>query len=377
MENHLFIMSGTDAVEAIGHYYEQEADLQKIIADNPHLIIRSQDEDVHNLYLIKREFDIKAPDTSFSADHLFVDDTGVPTIVEVKRSTNTQARREVVAQILDYACRASEWSVDRLRRQFNETNDGKDFRSTVDTDEFWYCVSENLKSEHLRLIFVADTIPNTLRDLILFLDRNLANIDVYGAEVKPFDGNAGEVLLTNFVCADNANKKAPSAAQQHVGKWSMDNFSEYLDKHQLSSYMPTFKEIKACADELGLVCVSGSGPLNPTYYFKLDDFEVFSIAGWNSKRAGYTLTAQFCVKEQAEYFGDLVSIDDLKKELSSIPSRQQAEQSRLLRVTPEYVYIEFSALQTEDDLSAFKSIVLSLVEKVKAKHSDSNETTEC
>lgn len=376
MENHLFIMSGEDAVEAIGHYYEQEADLQKIIADNPHLIIRSQDEDVHNLYLIKREFDIKAPDTSFSADHLFVDDTGVPTIVEVKRSSDTRIRREVVAQVLDYACRASEWSVDNLRHQFKSTNAGKDFCSAVDTDEFWYCVSENLKAEHLRLIFVADTIPDTLRDLILFLDRHLENIDVYGAEVKPFDGNAGGVLLTNFVCADKTNKKAPSAAQQHVGKWSMDNFSEYLNKHQIGNYMPTFREIKACADELGLTCVSGTGPLNPTYYFRLGDFEVFSIAGWNSKRIGYTLTAQFCVKEQEKYFDGLVSIDYLKKELSNIPSREQAMQSRLLRVSPEYVYIEFSALQAKDDLEAFKSIVRVLAERAKSVPAKTHESNE-
>jgi hypothetical protein len=32
----------------------------------------------------------------WSVDHLFVDQAGVPTIVEVKRSTDTRIRREVV-----------------------------------------------------------------------------------------------------------------------------------------------------------------------------------------------------------------------------------------------------------------------------------------
>ena len=38
-----------------------------------------------------------------SLDHLFLDQDAVPTLVEVKRSENTQIRREVVGQMLDYA----------------------------------------------------------------------------------------------------------------------------------------------------------------------------------------------------------------------------------------------------------------------------------
>jgi len=37
-----------------------------------------------------------------SLDHLFLDEAGVPTLVEVKRSSDTRARREMVAQMLDY-----------------------------------------------------------------------------------------------------------------------------------------------------------------------------------------------------------------------------------------------------------------------------------
>jgi hypothetical protein len=54
-----------------------------------------------------------------SLDHLFLNREGVPTLVEVKRSSNTQLRREVVAQMLDYAANASaQWTVDSLRTWF-------------------------------------------------------------------------------------------------------------------------------------------------------------------------------------------------------------------------------------------------------------------
>ncbi|MCO6480232.1 MAG: hypothetical protein J5I94_26570 [Phaeodactylibacter sp.] len=52
-------------------------------------------------------------------DHLFVDQDAIPTLVEVKRSTDTRIRREVVGQILDYAANAALfWPIERLIVQF-------------------------------------------------------------------------------------------------------------------------------------------------------------------------------------------------------------------------------------------------------------------
>jgi hypothetical protein len=55
--------------------------------------------------LISREQPV--PDESAGAarwaiDHLFVDQDGIPTLVEVKRSTDTRIRREIVGQMLDF-----------------------------------------------------------------------------------------------------------------------------------------------------------------------------------------------------------------------------------------------------------------------------------
>lgn len=43
----------------------------------------------------------------WSIDYLFLDQNGIPTLVEVKRSTDTRIRREVVGQMLDYASSGS------------------------------------------------------------------------------------------------------------------------------------------------------------------------------------------------------------------------------------------------------------------------------
>jgi len=39
-------------------------------------------------------------------DHLLLDQDGIPTFVECKRASDTRIRREVVAQMLDYAATA-------------------------------------------------------------------------------------------------------------------------------------------------------------------------------------------------------------------------------------------------------------------------------
>jgi hypothetical protein len=55
----------------------------------------------------------------WSVDHLFLDQDAVPTIVEVKRSTDTRIRREVVGQMLDYAANAVVyWPVEAIRAEF-------------------------------------------------------------------------------------------------------------------------------------------------------------------------------------------------------------------------------------------------------------------
>ena len=54
-----------------------------------------------------------------SLDHLFLDQDAVPTLVEVKRSSDTRIRREVVGQMLDYAANAvAYWTEASLRARF-------------------------------------------------------------------------------------------------------------------------------------------------------------------------------------------------------------------------------------------------------------------
>ena len=52
----------------------------------------------------------------FSLDLLFLDQDGILTLVEVKRSSDTRLRREVIGQILEYAANVCAfWSAEKVR----------------------------------------------------------------------------------------------------------------------------------------------------------------------------------------------------------------------------------------------------------------------
>ena len=93
--------------------YDSEAVLQEALADFPEVIagIATDDDAQRALVLVAREIGI--PTTGSSLDHLFLDDEGVPVLVEVKRASDTRIRREVVGQMLDYAANAGDCCTDR------------------------------------------------------------------------------------------------------------------------------------------------------------------------------------------------------------------------------------------------------------------------
>src|SRR5688572_918930 len=104
--------------------YEAEDLIQRLLERYPDLLAGDQIniEMPRRFLLISREVGIPgeaAGDDRWSLDHLFIDQDAVPTFVEVKRSDDTRARREVVAQMLDYAANGTEyWPVERMRELF-------------------------------------------------------------------------------------------------------------------------------------------------------------------------------------------------------------------------------------------------------------------
>ena len=152
----------------------------------------------------------------WSLDHLFVDQDAVPTLVEVKRSSDTRIRREVVGQMLDYAANGTRyWGDGALSQLFGQTcaGAGRDPAAVLeevvgqdaDAQDFWDRAERNLRGGVVRLVFVADVIPDELATVIEFLNTRMHDIEVYGVEVRRYgSGGAAECFVPRLVGATAA-----------------------------------------------------------------------------------------------------------------------------------------------------------------------------
>jgi hypothetical protein len=183
--------------------YDAEDVLQELIERHPEMLAGGESR--QSLILIRREAgvnDAEEASARWSLDHLYVDRQGIPTLVEVKRSSDTRSRREVVAQMLDYAAHArTSFNVERMADWLDEAarQRGSTGAETLlevfgieDVDGFWQDVDTNLKAERLRLVFVSDNIGPELRSIIEFLNRQMSATEVLAIEVKQYTDVEGE-----------------------------------------------------------------------------------------------------------------------------------------------------------------------------------------
>ena len=193
--------------------FTSEEDLQVLVADHPEVLDGEQVQpgDRRCWLLITRGKGISESPQSgarWAVDHLIVDQDGVPTLVEVKRGTNPEIRRTIVGQMLEYASHAvNTWTGDELRRIFEETSHGQGVDpdealdellqtgGNPDADSFWQKVATNLAARRLRLLFVADEIPDPLQRVVEFLNEQMSGIEVLAVEIKQFRNQSMQTVV--------------------------------------------------------------------------------------------------------------------------------------------------------------------------------------
>lgn len=214
MAERIYNRSKTGSLDSLDEEpFATENELQELLAEHPELLDGEQVRpgDPRRWLLINREKGIaESSDTGFrwSLDHLIVDQDAMPTLVEVKRGSNSEIRRTIVGQMLEYAANAARtWTGDELRQTFEDAakDDGFDpdeelgrllqMDGEPDVDSFWEKVATNLTATRLRLLFVADEIPDTLERIVMFLNAQMPNIEVLAVEIKRFRGESTQTLV--------------------------------------------------------------------------------------------------------------------------------------------------------------------------------------
>lgn len=222
-----------------------EATLQELIAEHPQLLSGEQinPRDPRRWILIRREQGVADTEDGkyrWALDHLLIDQDSTPTLVETKRSDNSELRRTVVGQMLDYAAFARRtWKVDDIRQAFEEADNNPDdalsdllqTEGEPDVDEFWQRVETNLRAARLRLLFVADDIPDELAQVVEFLNEQMPGIEVLAVEIKQFKGEAGETLVPRVIGRTAAIPDGVSKGSRKV--MSRDEFFAQMPSPQV------------------------------------------------------------------------------------------------------------------------------------------------
>ena len=264
----IFLINDAGELEQVPHrLFSSEELFQTLIEQHPELLVGEQiDPDTPPRWLlIQREAGIPGQDgggARWSVDHLLLDQHGRPTFVEVKRSSDTRIRREVVGQMLDYAANAVEyWPKDRIRelavaqyggpeslndrirRLVLETEDGSE---SWEPDDYWASVDRHLQQGELRLLFVADQIPTELRRIIEFLNEKMPSIEVLGVEIRQYEGQSIRALVPRVVGQTEYARQTKSAGKPKA-KFTKEGFLE-LCKPETRRFFEELLEIAGHMD---------------------------------------------------------------------------------------------------------------------------------
>lgn len=279
MTTGIFTKVGDQLVALQEAEYEAESVLQELLAKHPELLVGTTSGESTAYLLVKREASVAVGDEPSNKgwiDHVLIDAEGIPTILEVKRSTDTRIRREVVGQMMDYAANAgAEFGNGELRRLFKERcaseslDPDEQLRELLASPEsqasFWNGVDANIEAGRFRLVFVADKIPNSLARIVEFLNEQMRLTEVLAVEVQQFVDESGNhrSFVPNLIGQTTA---AQSTKQQESRNWDKSSIlavtRERCGEQDVGVATRIFEWAQAIP---GIECWYGSGKVDGSF----------------------------------------------------------------------------------------------------------------
>lgn len=266
--------------------FSREDELQRLLAEHPEILSSALGTTgtEERWLLIRRELPIGLDDederTRWSLDHLFIDGQGMPTLVEVKRSSDPRARREVVAQMLDYAAsfrghwrggRLQAWWEDSVRDAGRDVDDELDrFLETTDFEDpqaFWAEVETKVAANRFRLLFVADRLSVGLVRIIEYLNEQMQTTEVVGVEILPHLGGGNANGLVAYAPAVRGRTTAVSTTKAPSERRTREEFNELLRARHGDASVHAVDELVTTAEANGGFISIGKDARSPQLFF--------------------------------------------------------------------------------------------------------------
>ena len=345
---------------------------QALLANFPLLLSGEQIDPVtpRRWLLIRREKSVPSEDggpARWSMDHLFVDQDGIPTLVEVKRQSDTRIRREVVGQMLDYAANAVVyWPADELRTDFEATCAAKgsspeeEFRANLkldlSLDAFWQLVKTNMQAGRIRMLFVADQIPAELRRIVEFLNEQMDPAEVLALELRQYEGE-GLKTLVPVLFGQTQQAQQRKGAEQAGTEWTEEEVLHEID----SRFGPEIREVarriadwmKGSADRVWFGKGKKDGSMRASFFFGSDLFTPIRLWTYGKVEIAFP-------EMRASAFGDEAQRRDLLRRISEVEGIRFAHDA-----IDRYPSISLRALVREADLQKFLAALAWLATKIR------------
>ncbi|MCR4428658.1 MAG: hypothetical protein NUV68_04875 [Caldiserica bacterium] len=361
-----FIKEEDELIEIDEEALSYESHLQDLLYKYPNLLPGDQiDPSSPRRWLaISKEEGLPDDENSanrWSVDFLLLDQDGIPTLVECKRSKNPQLRREVVGQLLEYAANARHnWEGDKLRIKFEELCENQnenpeeklaDFLGQDnDIEKFWNDVDTNLHAGKLRLIFVADQIPEELKKIVEFLNQQMDQAEVFAVEIKQYSRDKLRILVPKVYGRKNKTIIPSGAAWDE--KSFFDKAKESLKEKDLEKLNDLYNFAKANG-----IVAWGGGAKEATFGLKMHHpgFSKNLFTFFSTGR----IDAYIGEIVKYKYFGNEVGkwlANELKKIGVEISPNKDLKRA----------YPTFNLTELDDEqISDFKKIISALLERCK------------
>ena len=330
MASGVFVLKDNALVSMASARFANEAEFQDLLARFPELLSGDQiDPSVPRKWvLVRREKAVPANENGvgrWSLDHLFLDQDGVPTLVEVKRETDTRIRREVVGQMLDYAANCVVyWPVAGLQADFETTCEAQRRSSSEALSDllgpgasegaFWLRVKTNLEAGRIRLLFVADVIPPELRRIIEFLNKQMDPAEVLGVELRQFEGQ-GLRTIVPLVVGQTLQKASPPGGPERA--WDEDLFFTDLSARRPAPEVKVARHIVDWMKSSGGKLWFGTGRQDgsvSTGFTRKDGIQLYPAILWTYGR----LEWQFKAMMGRPFFNDIEHRRELMNKLNAM-----------------------------------------------------------
>lgn len=363
MTGKIYLIKDDDELVAMKETgYEREIDFQDLLEKYPDMIPGEQIDGANPRQWLFVEREMRLPFEEegarlLSLDHFFLDQDGIPTLVEVKRSSDTRLRREVVGQMLDYASNAMAFiSMEEIREKVNtlygEIRLQDDFLGeNVDEEKFWQKVKENIEEGRIRMLFVADEIPQELKTIIEFLNVQMNKSEVLGIEIKQYQAEDEKIkTLVSRVIGQTVEAQIKKGKGPVEPLLTEEKFFEKLDQHGKNFFHELFK----FKDEKGLIINWGTKGFSLNV--QIGKKKVSLLQGYSNLRAnGQTMYSTVSSISQKVEKGDEIVKDYVKKTL---------ELRDFKKVNKGFIFNLERDLD-EEEWSKFKSILSKTIEKIK------------